>query len=152
MFYTNPLGAQRRPQPQTRCPQFSSNNTNRQPCSTEASGRNLMDQRTGETSKCCICKSIYHWAADCPDCDCNQSQCPIRRVPSNQTQYTYMAEEPFDEFPDVHDNFHQIVLFLSNYDHPMQLTGLVAESWNSAVLDCGASKTVCGRKWFNIFV
>ena len=34
----------------------------------------------------------------------------------------------------------------------MHLTGLVAESWNSAVLDCGASKSVCRRKWFNTFV
>ena len=85
-FYTNPLGAQRRPPPQTRRPQFSSNNTNRQTCSTQASGRNLMDQHTGETSRCRICKSIYHWAADCPDCNCNQSQHPIQRVPSNQTQ------------------------------------------------------------------
>ena len=63
-----------------------------------------------------------------------------------------MAEEQFDEFPDRHDDFHQIVLFHSDYDGPMHLTGLVAESWNSAVLDCGANKTVCGRKWFNTFV
>ena len=63
-----------------------------------------------------------------------------------------MAEKQFDEFLDGHDDFHQTVLFQSNYDHPMHLTGLVVESWNSAVLDCGASKTVCGRKWFNTFV
>ena len=111
-----------------------------------------MDQRTGETSRCRICESIYHWAADCPDRNRNQSQRTIQRVPSNQTQYTYMAEEQFDEFPDGHDDFHQIVLFQSDYDHPMPLTGLVAESCNSAVLDCGASKTVRGRKWFSTFV
>ena len=105
-FYTNPQGAQRRPPPQTRRPQFSSNNTKRRTYSTQASGRNLMDQRTGETSRCRICESIYHWAADCPDRNRNQSQRPIRRVPSNQTQYTYMTEEQFYEFPDGHDDFH----------------------------------------------
>ena len=105
-FYTNPQGAQRRPPPQTRRPQFSSNNTKRRTYSTQASGRNLMDQRTGETSRCRICESIYHWAADCPDRNRNQSQRPIRRVPSNQTQYTYMTEEQFNEFPDGHDDFH----------------------------------------------
>ena len=25
----------------------------------------------------------------------------------------------------------------------------MAESWNAAVLDCGASKTVCGQTWFD---
>ena len=28
------------------------------------------------------------------------------------------------------------------------MKSLVAETWSSALLDCGASKTVCGKEWF----
>ena len=28
----------------------------------------------------------------------------------------------------------------------------MAESWNVAVLDCGASKTVCGQAWFDTYI
>ena len=28
------------------------------------------------------------------------------------------------------------------------MKGLVAKTWSSALLDCGASKTVCGKEWF----
>ena len=43
------------------------------------------------------------------------------------------------------------MLFQNDYDSPTNLTNLVAESWNSAVLDSGATKTVCGRNWYNSF-
>ena len=40
---------------------------------------------------------------------------------------------------------HYVVPYQSDYDHPNKLKNLVAESWNAAVLDRGASKTVCGQ-------
>ena len=43
-------------------------------------------------------------------------------------------------------------MFQADYDHPSKLKGLVAESWNSAVLDSGASKTVCGQAWLNTYL
>ena len=43
-------------------------------------------------------------------------------------------------------------LFQNDYDHPLNLKGLVAESWTARVLDNGATKTVGGRDWFNAFV
>ena len=36
--------------------------------------------------------------------------------------------------------------------HPQQLKGLIAESWLHAVLDCGASQTVCGLVWLNNYI
>ena len=43
-------------------------------------------------------------------------------------------------------------MFQVDYDYPSKLKGLVAESWNSAVLDSGASKTVCGQAWLNTYL
>ena len=43
-------------------------------------------------------------------------------------------------------------MFQADYDHHSKLRGLVAESWNSAVLNSGASKTVCGQAWLNTYL
>ena len=43
-------------------------------------------------------------------------------------------------------------MFESDYEYPSKISELVAETWNSAVLDCGASKTVAGRHWFENYV
>ena len=40
----------------------------------------------------------------------------------------------------------------SDFDHPSKLQSLVAESWNAAVLDCGASKTVCDQALFDTYI
>ena len=40
-----------------------------------------------------------------------------------------------------------IVFFQTDYDHPTLILGLLAESFDHAVIDCGASKTVCGKCW-----
>ena len=41
-----------------------------------------------------------------------------------------------------------IVLFESDHDDPK---GLLTESWNCGVLDCGAGKTVSGQKWLDVY-
>ena len=72
---------------------------------------------------CSICESINHyWALNCPD---NQNQNSIY--------------------------FNEIVLYQTDYDHPSKLLSLVDESRNVVVLNSGASITVCGEPWFNIF-
>ena len=45
----------------------------------------------------------------------------------------------------------EVVLFYSDFDHPSALKILVSDSWNSAVLDSGATNTVAGETWFNCF-
>ena len=42
--------------------------------------------------------------------------------------------------------------YQSDYDHPNKLKNLVVESWNAAVLDSGASKTVCGQSWLDCYI
>ena len=45
-----------------------------------------------------------------------------------------------------------VVLYQSDYDHPNELKNLVAESWNAAVLDSGASKNACGQSWLDCYI
>ena len=116
--------------------------------------------RDGTTSRCRICESIFHWAADCPDRRRFEHQRPVRPTVSAPSRYVYYQEQPsYSTNDDDEEGFtadgaayHEIVLFQSDYDHPKQLPGLVAESWNAAVLDSGATKTVCGRNWFKSFM
>ena len=96
----------------------------------ERKGRNPSDP-AGKITRCEICDSINHWAPQCPD---------KRNWRSNQTFYT--NDQSYDDYTSD-----QITLFQSDFDHPQQLKGLIAESWLHAVLDCGASKTVCGLVW-----
>ena len=72
----------------------------------------------GNTTRCAICESVNHWAQDCPDKGSGDFN-------------TYYA-----------------VLCQSDYDHPNKVKNLVAELWNAAFFDSGASKTVYGQSWF----
>ena len=87
-------------------------------------GRNPSDGQ-GNPTKCSTCKSVNHWAQDCPD-----------------------------KVKDEHDKYYSyhVVLFQSDFDHPSKLQSSAAESWNAAILDCGASKTVCGQAWFDTYI
>ena len=78
--------------------------------------------RNGRISRCAICESINHWQQECPD-------------KQNDTLYTV----------------HEIVLHNDN-NYPDNLKNLVAETWNCGLLDCGASKTVCGEIWLNEYI
>ena len=97
-------------------------------------GKNPLDNY-GNISRCEICESINHWANNCPD-----------RIRSRQE--TYQLEDDFDN----HETYYEITLFQSDYDEPKQLIGLTREARNKAVLDCGASGTVCGDVWMKYYV
>ena len=71
----------------------------------------------GNPTKWAICHSINHWVQNCPD---------------RESENTYVVNE--------------VVLHQSDYNNPNKLKHLTSETWSSALLDCGASKTVCG-KW-----
>ena len=47
---------------------------------------------------------------------------------------------------------YEAILFQADFDHPSELKGLLSESWYVAVLDSGASKTVCGRVWLDSYI
>ena len=72
---------------------------------------------------------------------------PIKVI-HKETNETYHQEE----YLMVEDNLQQVTLFQSDYDEPNKLKSLVAQSFNAAVLDCGASKTVCGTVWLNCYL
>ena len=85
-------------------------------------GKNPLD-RYGNPTKCAICHSINHWAQNCPD---------------RESKNTYVVNE--------------VVLHQSDYDNPNELKHLTSETWSSALLDCGASKTVCGKEWLTQYI
>ena len=86
-------------------------------------GRNPVD-KFGVQTKCSVCESINHWAQNCPD-----------REPEHNT---YVINE--------------VVLHQSDIESTQELKHLMAETWSSALLDCGASKTVCGKEWLNQYI
>ena len=119
-------------------------------------GTNPLDQRTGERSQCDFCGSTFHWVFDCPEKQLVGSrQHPVHQ--NNQSaykpRYTFYEENPVCyEDEDIEEEQYSILLFQNDFDHPKNLITLVAESWNSAVLDSGATRTVCGRSWFQTYV
>ena len=110
---------------------------NRQQFSTRR-GRNPLDNQ-GRTMTCHFCNSVNHLYNACPD---RQSGVPNRTFSLEQCQY----EDTVDCMPVETEQ--SIILFQSDYDHPNKLGGLLSQSWNSAVLDCGASRTCAGYIWF----
>ena len=87
---------------------------------TSQKGKNPLDKE-GNSTRCLNCESINHWAHNCPD--------------KSNSEQTYII--------------HEIVLHHNDLSNPEQMKTLVAESWSSGLLDCGASKTVCGKIWLD---
>ena len=72
-----------------------------------------------------MCESVNHWASDCPD----------KTDSANDMWLLYEA-----------------ILFQADFDHPSELNSLLLESWNAAVLDSGASKTLCDQVWLDSYI
>ena len=89
-------------------------------------GKNPLD-RQGNITQCNYCYSINHWIENCPDK--NEENEPS----TNETMYT-------------------VVLFEDDVENPNNITSLVYETIGCAVLDCGASKSVCGQRWLDLFI
>ena len=111
-------------------------------------GSNPIDQY-GRISTCANCGSRNHWVNKCPD---------KKELP--KATYLNQAagqEEGYDEIPYEEDEpesytYCSVTLFQTDYDMPKNVRSLAHESFNSAVIDCGASSTVCGQLWFNCFI
>ena len=69
--------------------------------------------------KCAICYSINRWEQNCPD-------------RGNEKKFI----------------INKLFLHQSDFDNPNELKNLTSETQSSVLLDCGASKTVCGKEWF----
>ena len=93
---------------------------------TSAPGRNVnVLDSDGNPTQCHYCGDICHYSYNCP------------KRGTVDTLVTSVVGEVDD-----------IILFESDYDDPK---GLLTESWNCGVLDCGAGKTVGGEKWLDVY-
>ena len=71
-------------------------------------------------STCAICKSIYHWARECPHKD--KAPAPILKLDQDMV---------IDDDNLIYNTFTDTV--------------------NLGILDSGAAKTVCGKKWYEVY-
>ena len=82
------------------------------------------DNSFGQTSRCAIYESIYHWVAECPHNHENQAKDAAKQADfelfSNAVQECYVEK-------------------------------LVGETLSCALLDCGCTKTVCGTFWLQCY-
>ena len=90
-------------------------------------GRVNVPDSHGNPTQCNYCGDIRHYSYNCP------------QLGNVDTLFTSVIED---------DNVDDIVLFESDHDDPK---GLLAESWNCGVLDCGAGKTVSAQKWLDVY-
>lgn len=93
-------------------------------------GKNPVNDK-GYTSRCSICESINHWAADCPDGH-------------------YFAEEVS---PDIEPySEHHVTLFQTTLLTEDSMRSFVSETLSSAILDSGATTTVSGKTWTDCYI
>ena len=85
----------------------------------------------GQISTCAVCRSIFHWARECPDAK--------ERLQTDT------------ETPQALTTVSQFTMFvgLGSID---KLQGLVDESKCSVVIDTGCVNTVCGKSWLANYV
>ena len=85
----------------------------------------------GKRSQCAICKSIFHWAKDCPH---------------NPDRDSVHITADSDDVEEVN-----ITLFTKGHDKLSDAEIFMLESQYSAVIDTACTRTVCGEKWFRDF-
>ena len=97
--------------------------------------------RNGEITRCAICQSINHWAKHCPD----------RKGPYKTYQNTHEDSDSDEYDTCAENNNYDIELYQNDPIEPNKMNNLLYESMGSALIDCGATKTVCGTEWFKNF-
>ena len=99
---------------------------------------NPLDE-SGNHTVCVICKSIYHWANKCP------------HKSSNKVSSDISICENTSDTSDNPTLFSHYVMCQSEVKCSSGVFHLLTETWNSAILDSGATKTVAGKPWFENF-
>ena len=99
-----------------------------QPSSADSMGRKYNPiGPDGQISTCAVCRSIFHWARECPDA---KEKLRADTETSQSSQFTMFVG-------------------LGSID---KLKGLVDESKCSAVIDTGCVNTVCGKSWLTNYM
>ena len=107
--------------------------------------RNPTDKE-GNIMRCLICESIYHFARFCPHSHENFDE----NTGSNKGNTNKGNNQS-----DINSETVQLsllVAFTEGDNKTEKLGNLVKESSCSAILDCGASSSVCGEVWFNDYL
>ena len=107
-------------------------------------GTNPLDQY-GNISVCACCGSRYHWISKCSEKKNNATY--YEELENAQSEDT---QDCFEE--DREETYYQVTLYQEDYDTPGNKKSLMFESFNCAIIDCGASKTVCGQIWLDCFI
>ena len=132
------------------------------------------DQRNTTYSRECYgCGDLNHMIRDCPHVrelrqrmtgsnnrSNNNSRSNNSRSNNNNRSYNnYLCSEEAsydDQFYESQQSSSDVsgipIFFQSNIGSEIKTILLVDETINQAVLDCGASRTVCGTEWYTIYL
>ena len=108
---------------------------------------------SGETSRCAICQSIFHWARECPDAYENQNN-PLH-VSYEDTMNKDGEKEQVKQtrFPLFMSSEESIRLFTTDTtDEESEMKILLGECLSTAIIDSGAPETVSGKTWIKEFM
>ena len=122
------------------------NNVKKGKKSLKKRGKNPLDQY-GRVTRCIHCESINHWIKDCPDMSNQEKSMFVENAErdSDDSESDVDSEESHENEGPVFKVNHATAQTENFYD-PIKVT-LSCKTMSSAVLDCGAPKTVCGRLW-----
>ena len=110
--------------------------------------------------RCFGCGSLRHWVKNCPE----KPQRIVRSKqdyensnhPQNRKRKIYYevaeASESENEEADASASKEKSIFFQTDVGNEVEDILLVGQTVNHAVLDCGASQTVCGKEWFQCYV
>ena len=108
--------------------------------------------------RCFRCSSLRHWVKECPEKihkivrskpDYNNSNHP----PNRRCQIYYEeVDESESENEQPTDESSRAIFFQSDVGNEVEDILLVGQTINQAVLDCGASQTVCGTEWYQCYL
>ena len=119
--------------------------SNREMKSYKKRGKNPLDQY-GRVTRCLNCDSINHWIEKCPDLSEHEHKTFLEQY---DVESDCDSDDENTEGP-VYEVQHCAQL-LEEFHDTTKIT-LCCETLNTAVLDCGAPKNVCGRKWLEQYI
>ena len=97
--------------------------------------------------QCYGCGDNSHWIKDCPHLRDMQSL--VRNMKEEERNECDKSAHQSEEETD-HSNLK--IFFLSDVGNEAEDILLLEETINKAVLDSGASRTVCGKEWYDCYV
>ena len=107
-------------------------------------GRNPLDMY-GNITRCQLCESINHWKENCPDKELR----------------TYLEGDQFEDYKEnnrdqdeenlTYEISHAVAIENDDFNDNTFLT-LTCDTFNVAILDSGAPKSVGGEKWLNNYL